>query len=141
MALFHYLALMLRYEEGKGVLMTTTTTLTCATTIQEGVVGSSRDGCGSLSWFHFGCNYYAAPGENFKSKACERICRGNYSCTNFPLKCIKVFVSTLWIAPIVQDNSSTLTTIAVVVCTPEEKTNSTTCLQLLRFLCGAVNMK
>ena len=40
--------LILRDKEGKGVFMTTTTTLTSPTTIY-GVVGSSCDGCSLLS--------------------------------------------------------------------------------------------
>lgn len=64
--------------------MTTTTSLTLATTIQR-IVESTSEGCNLLS-LALTCSYkHVAPGENVKAKAGEEFVGGNYINTNIPL--------------------------------------------------------
>ena len=45
-------------------------------------------------WFYFVCNYYVAPGENFKAKAWERVCRRQLLLDKLSTRIHKLFVFT-----------------------------------------------
>jgi hypothetical protein len=50
-------------------------------------------------WVYFVCSYYATPGENFKTKAWERICRKQILFDKCCSRIHELFISTPWIAP------------------------------------------